>query len=83
VGAILFTCPSTGFSVQHWLDDDERDEDDYEGVTGPPCSRVHFVNREGKVLGATSNEAAGASLGVWFGTVSRLHRFWTSRRRFD
>jgi hypothetical protein len=52
VGAILFTCPSTGFTVQSWLEDDERaSEDDFEGITCPICTGVHFVNRKGKVLG--------------------------------
>jgi hypothetical protein len=52
MGAILFTCPSTRLTVQHWLDDDEyASEDDYEGVMCPACSRVHFVNRDGRVLG--------------------------------
>jgi hypothetical protein len=53
MGAILFTCPSTRFTVQHWLDDDERasEEDDYEGIVCPACTRVHFINRAGKVLG--------------------------------
>lgn len=58
MGAILFTCPSTRFTVQHWLDDDERaSDDDYEGITCPACARVHFLNRSGKVLG--SNDSAG------------------------
>jgi hypothetical protein len=52
MGAILFTCPSTRFIVQHWLDDDERaSDDDYEEVVCTACPRVHFVNRKGKVLG--------------------------------
>jgi hypothetical protein len=56
VGAILFPCPSARFTVQHWLDDDERaSEDDYKEVTCPACSRVHFVNREGKVLGGDAD----------------------------
>ena len=52
MGAILFTCPTTQFKVQHWLDDDETaSEDDYEGITCQACACVHFVNRNGKVLG--------------------------------
>ena len=44
VGAILFTCPSTGFTVQSWLEDDERaSEDDFEGIICPIC--------KGRVLG--------------------------------
>jgi hypothetical protein len=50
---ILFTCPTTQFKVQHWLDEDERaTEDDYEGITCPGCARIHFVNRKGRVLGS-------------------------------
>jgi hypothetical protein len=53
MGAILFTCPTTQFKIQHWLDDDERaSEDEFEGVSCPACPRVHFVNRRGRVLGS-------------------------------
>jgi hypothetical protein len=53
MGAILFTCPATQFTVQHWLEEDERaSEEDYEGITCPACTRVHFVNRKGKVPGS-------------------------------
>jgi hypothetical protein len=52
MGAILFTCPTTQFKVQHWLDDDEdASEDDYEGITCQACAGVHFVNRKGKGAG--------------------------------
>jgi hypothetical protein len=51
VGAILFTCPSTRFTVQYWLDDDERaSEDDYEEVTCPACPRALCQSR-GQGLG--------------------------------
>ena len=53
MAAILFTCPTTQFKIQHWLDDNERaSEDEYEGITCPGCARVHFVNRKGRVLGS-------------------------------
>ena len=53
MAAILFTCPTTQFKVQHWLDDDERaSENDYQGITCPSCASVHFVNRQGRVLGS-------------------------------
>ena len=45
--------PSTRLTVQHWLDDDDEraSDDDYKGITCTACSRVHFVNRKGRVLG--------------------------------
>ena len=52
MATLLFTCPNTRMKVQHWLDEDEdASEDDYEGVTCQACAGVHFVNRNGKVLG--------------------------------
>jgi hypothetical protein len=52
MGTFLFTCPVTPMKVQHWLDDDDyATADDYEGVTFQACAGVHFVNRNGKVLG--------------------------------
>jgi hypothetical protein len=53
MATILFTCPNTAFKVQHELSDDEEVSDDnFESVDCPSCTRVHFVNRKGKVLGA-------------------------------
>jgi hypothetical protein len=39
--------------VQHWLDDDEdAPENEYDAITCPACTRVHFLNRKtGKLLG--------------------------------
>jgi hypothetical protein len=57
--AIIFTCPNANFTVQHWLPDDELASDkDYEGITCPSCTRVHFVNRAGKVLGSKDNQGS-------------------------
>ena len=45
---ILFRCPYTGFNVQHPLDDDGSRHDkgsEYEAITCPACTRLHFVNR--------------------------------------
>ena len=57
MAAFLFTCPNTQMKVQHWLDDDEiASEDDYEGITCQACAAVHFVNRNGKVLGSSDEE---------------------------
>ena len=55
MGNFVFTCPSTNFNVQHWLDEDD-DEDapanEYEVVTCKACARLHLINRKtGKVLG--------------------------------
>lgn len=52
MAAILFTCPNTRERVQHWLaDDPEASEDDFEGAECNACSKVHFINRKGEVLG--------------------------------
>jgi len=50
---ILFTCPATGFRIQHWLDDpDDARDDEHEGVECPAFAKFHFINRKtGKVLG--------------------------------
>lgn len=49
----LFTCPTTLMKVQHWLDTDVFvSEDEYEQVSCPACSRLHFLNRKtGRLLG--------------------------------
>ena len=52
----LFTCPNTKFMVQHCLPyDEEASEDDFEGIICQGCTRVHFVNRKGKVFGSEEN----------------------------
>jgi len=53
---IVFTCPATDLNVQHWLDEDEKepppDEDMYEAISCPACTKLHFVNRKtGQLLG--------------------------------
>ncbi|UVO34696.1 hypothetical protein KUL72_24925 [Bradyrhizobium arachidis] len=49
----LFTCPTTAFKVQQWLDeDDNAPRDKYEAITCPACTKTHFINRKtGKLLG--------------------------------
>jgi len=48
----LFTCPVTQLKVQHWSEDDDMPEDQYEGVVCEACSRLHFVNpKTGKLMG--------------------------------
>jgi hypothetical protein len=51
---ILFTCPTVSMKVQHWLDEDHvpENEYEYEGITCPACTRLHFINRRtGRLLG--------------------------------
>ena len=44
---ISVTCPNTSMKVEHWLDDDRDSfEGEYEALTCPACSTVHFVNRK-------------------------------------
>jgi hypothetical protein len=52
---LIFTCPTTNSSVQHWVDrDDDITEDVYEGVVCSGCGQPHFINRRtGKVFEAT------------------------------
>lgn len=62
---IVYTCPSTGMNVQHWLDDaapgasgatedharDETRDQAYVSMPCPACGSHHFVNsRTGKLL---------------------------------
>jgi NAD(P)-dependent dehydrogenase (short-subunit alcohol dehydrogenase family) len=53
MAAFIFTCPATSMKVQHLLDDDEDvPENQYEPITCPACTRLHFLNRKtGKLLG--------------------------------
>jgi hypothetical protein len=52
----IFKCPATSLNVQGQLDDDgEASDDEYEPVTCPACTRLHFLNRKtGKILGQDS-----------------------------
>jgi len=52
MAAILFRCPTTNSLVQHWLDEGEDSEHEYEEVKCLACDSLHFVNRQGKVLGS-------------------------------
>jgi hypothetical protein len=54
MGKLLFTCPVTGMSIQHWLDDDDpiASGERYQSIVCPACARLHFINRKtGRVLG--------------------------------
>lgn len=47
-----FVCPRTGSSVQHRTERVSERDDEYEGITCPACSRLHFLNlKTGKLLG--------------------------------
>jgi hypothetical protein len=59
MAAFLFTCPNTQLKVQHWLDDENASEDDYEEITCHACASVHFINRKGKVLGGDGEFTSG------------------------
>jgi hypothetical protein len=50
----LYTCPTTGFRVQGWIDSDEAEwaDDRYEAVTCLACRGTHPVNpKTGKRAG--------------------------------
>ena len=59
MAAFLFTCPNTQLKVQHWLDDENASEDDYEEITCHAYGSVHFVNWKGKVLGGDGEFTSG------------------------
>ncbi|MFX9373919.1 hypothetical protein ABTO04_19560, partial [Acinetobacter baumannii] len=49
---IIFRCPSTSENVQHLLEDDDADDEDYEAVECLACAKIHFINKAtGKLLG--------------------------------
>ena len=50
---LVFRCLATGLNVQHQLDDTPDISDtEYERITYPACTKLHFVNRKtGKLLG--------------------------------
>ena len=57
---LLFTCPVTGMSVQHWLDDDDPSKpgDCYQSIICHGCGRLHFINRKtGRLLGQKEEDA--------------------------
>jgi hypothetical protein len=52
---LIFVCPRTHLNVQHRTDRAVAHEHEYEAVTCPACSRLHFVNRRtGRLLGHES-----------------------------
>lgn len=54
---ILYRCPRTNMNVQTWLQRDIAPDNarDYEMVSCPACTQVHFINcASGKLLGDTS-----------------------------
>ena len=49
----IFKCPITNQHVQGWLEDEDAQVTEFEGMTCPACGRLHFVNRKtGELLGA-------------------------------
>jgi hypothetical protein len=47
----IFTCPATSMKVQQWLHDDgDVPENQYEQITCPACTRLHFLNRKTRKL---------------------------------
>jgi len=55
---LIFICPRTNLKVQHRTDREGRREHEYEAVTCPACSRLHFLNcRTGKLLGHENDES--------------------------
>jgi hypothetical protein len=51
---VIFKCPRTGLSVQHWQADEVTPGDPqctYETVVCQACGRLHFIHRStGKLL---------------------------------
>ena len=62
MSAVIYICPTTDLSVQHWLDDDEDIRDnEYEVVACPACARIHLINRKtGKPLAKRENQGSRA-----------------------
>ena len=62
--AVIFICPMTDLSVQHWLDDNE---DIPEGecevlLRCPACAKVHLINRKtGKPLAVWDDQRSRAN----------------------
>jgi len=51
---LLYRCPTTGETVQHFIADevDTSDEHRYEPVECPACSSLHFLNpATGRIMG--------------------------------
>ena len=54
VTPFIFKCPVTAQNVQSWLDDNKNScDDEYESISCPACTGLHFINRKtGKLLRA-------------------------------
>ena len=58
----IFKCPITNQHVQGWLEDEDAQITEFEGMTCPACMRLHFLNRKtGELLGAGLNRADPSS----------------------
>ena len=54
--AVVYRCPATGLSIDHWFEPVDKPET-YESVTCRACNRVHLVNvSSGRVLGAIEQD---------------------------
>jgi hypothetical protein len=59
----MFRCPITNQRVQGWLEDEDAQATEFEGITCPACTRLHFVNRKtGELLGAGSPSLRSSSV---------------------
>ena len=62
--AIIYRCPVSGLTVDHWVEPAENSET-YETVSCRACNRVHVVNvSTGRVLVANNQEMVGTSSAV-------------------
>ncbi len=59
MGTFIYRCPTTGYQVQGWVDDNpENETETYQPVTCLACGRVHLVNPK---TGQTPTDAAADS----------------------
>jgi len=58
--AVIFICPLTDLSVEHWLDEDEDvSENEHEVIVCPACAKVHLIHRKtGKPLAQRENQGS-------------------------
>ncbi|MBR1092035.1 hypothetical protein JQ621_31660 [Bradyrhizobium manausense] len=55
---LIFVCPRTDFKVQHRIDAASPRGDEYEAVTCPACTQLHFINLStGMLLGQRKADA--------------------------
>ncbi len=60
-----FSCPATNTNVHHWLDGDNNVSDhEYEVITCPSCTKLHFMNRK---TGKLWDDLCDEELKPWMG----------------